>query len=160
MKKKRKPPDGVDVGRRCQITVSYSAVSVHCTHKRSSAERWADSAVLIPHRPSPLTSYPDNATIHKRRRTQDLELRCSSSCPSCSSPQQRCCPNHSGWSKDKKKKNTTRNRVTTYANDLTANQMTSLWNGRSVNHHLVVKRTSAEAPRRYNVTFRFYSTQM
>lgn len=62
------------MGRCCQITESYSAVSVHCTHKRSSAERWADSAVLIPHRPSPLTSYPDNATIHKRRRTQDLEF--------------------------------------------------------------------------------------
>lgn len=49
-------------------------------------------------------------------------------------------PTTVGGAKTKRKKNNrTRNRVTTYANDLTANQMTSLWNGRSVNHHLVVK---------------------
>lgn len=114
--------------------------------QRSSAERWADSAVLIPHRPSPLTSHPDNATIHKKKKKKMSHLRPGVALclrPSGSSSQQRCSPTTVGGAKPRKKDSTA---VTTYANDLTAYRMTSLWNGRTVNHHLVEKGTSAEAP--------------
>ena len=36
--------------------------NIYSTHILESSE--ADSAVLLAHRPSPMTSYPDNATIH------------------------------------------------------------------------------------------------
>lgn len=65
-----------DCQRGCQCTESepYTHTTV-CMHTniqyivqihifKSSVKQRADSAVLLAHRPSPMTSYSDNATIH------------------------------------------------------------------------------------------------
>lgn len=86
-------------------------------HKQSSAEHSAHSAVLIPHRPSPMTSYPDNATIHTdvAHKTWNHTPIVPGLLLSTKEVEPEVLPNNDGGVGKG-----THNRVSMYANDLTA----------------------------------------